>query len=225
VEEVHGGGSAPAAARFGAAAAMSFPSAGHRGAACGRAVELRRPDPSPAKIRVGGLEVTTTRMPGGAQFLHAAWLPRSQGARHDDDDDEVLLSVAGGPLSLLFLPRRPFPCSAARVGVVLSPASVAALSPTSDSVLSPTSGVCGGLPLDRWLGRREGAWARRHVRASRPNGTTPDLASPQPNATIPLLLASPGAAQKTPKATSRSLCRPDTGTSADSLKSKEKVYF
>jgi hypothetical protein len=43
------------------------------------------------------------------------------------------------------------------------------------------------------------------------------LASPQPNATIPLLLASPGAAQKTPKATSRSLCRPDTGTSADSL--------
>jgi hypothetical protein len=51
--------------------------------------------------------------------------------------------------------------------------------------------------------------------ASRPNRTTPDLASPQPNATILLLLASPGAAQKTPKATSRSLCRPNTGTSAD----------
>jgi hypothetical protein len=135
---------------------MSSPSAGRRGAACGRTVELRRPGPSPAKIRVGGLEVTTTRMPGGAQFLHAAWLPRSQGARHDDDDDEVLLSVAGGPLSLLFLPRRPFPCSAARVGVVLSPASVAALSPTSDSVLSPTSGVCGGLRLDGWLGMARG---------------------------------------------------------------------
>jgi hypothetical protein len=48
--------------------------------------------------------------------------------------------------------------------------------------------------------------------ASRPNGTTPDLASPRPNGTIPTLLASPGAASKTPKATSRSLCRADTDT-------------
>jgi hypothetical protein len=53
--------------------------------------------------------------------------------------------------------------------------------------------------------------------ASRPNGTTPDLASPRPNGTILALLASPGAASKTPKATSRSLCRADTGPSAHSL--------
>jgi hypothetical protein len=37
------------------------------------------------------LEVTTARMSGGARLLHAAWLPRSQSARHDDN--EVLLSV------------------------------------------------------------------------------------------------------------------------------------
>jgi hypothetical protein len=50
--------------------------------------------------------------------------------------------------------------------------------------------------LDGWLEWCASAWARRHVCASRPNGTTPDLASPQPNTTIASSLASPGAAEK-----------------------------
>jgi hypothetical protein len=62
----------------------------------------------------------------------------------------------------------------------------------------PSMTYWGGVPPrhNGWLGWRASVWARRHVRASRPNGTTPDLASPQPNGTIPSPLLSPGAAQK-----------------------------
>jgi hypothetical protein len=87
--------------------------------------------------------------------------------------------------------------------------------PLSLSPRRPAAGSTGG-----W-GWRECAWTRRHVCASRPNGTMPDLASPQPNGTIPSLLASPGAGKKTPKETSRSLCWPDTGPGADSLRTEQ----
>jgi hypothetical protein len=69
----------------------------------------------------------------------------------------------------------------------------------------------------RLQGRREAGGAtagRRFLGMVRgcvgppPNGTTPDLASPRPNGTILSLLASPGA-EKTPKTTSKLLCRPD----------------
>jgi hypothetical protein len=108
--------------------------------------------------------------------------------------------------------RRPSPCSPSVAGLELgsvrsSPIFVAALSPTSGSAVSPSaapslyclstaSAATSLLASSGWDGAQARGPAAPSARpgASRPNGTPPDMASPQPNATIASSLTSPGAA-------------------------------
>jgi hypothetical protein len=92
-------------------------------------------------------EVPAAAMPGGARLLHVVWLHRSQ--VHDDDSDEVLLPAAGDPLSVLFLPRWPFPYS------------VAALSPTSPTLTGGWNGARARGPAA--TSARPGRMGRRRI--------------------------------------------------------------
>jgi hypothetical protein len=95
----------------------------------------------------------------------------------------VVASVAGASSSLLSF------------SLCARPASSWASAATARRWRTDATASCGG--LGGWLGWRVSAWARLHVRAPRPNGKTPDLASPRPNATMPSPLPPPAAAKKT----------------------------